>query len=358
MAAESGPADLLRPDIDQAVARGADLWEGLREARVLITGGTGFFGRWLVGSLLEANRRHSLRIRVLVLTRDPGAFERSTGWITADPAVTLVGGDMGSFNLPPGGLDFVIHAATEPVGAPGTFDPLDKFEADLDGTRRVLAVSRERHARRMLLTSSGAVYGRQPPDLPRIAESYSGAPDAADASSAYAQAKRASEFICAAASAGRGPETVIARGFAFVGPFLPLNANYAVGNFLADAMAGRQISIAGDGTPLRSYLYAGDMAFWLWTILLRGRSGRAYNVGSDAAISIRELAELVRDVAAPVTRVVLAHEPRPGVAAERYVPSIARARDELGLEPWTPLRRALERTVAWHRGLAALEGKG
>ena len=149
--------------------------------------------------------------------------------------------------------------------------------------------------------------------------------------SAYGEGKRLAELLCAIYAKQYGFDANIARCFAFVGPYLPLDAHFAVGNFIRDALAGGPIRIDGDGTPLRSYLYAADLAIWLWTILSRGRSGRAYNVGSEEAISIHELANAVtgelRDVPVEIARKSV-H----GVSLECYIPASIRASSELGLE--------------------------
>ncbi len=201
--------------------------------------------------------------------------------------------------------------------------------------------------KRLLFTSSGAVYGAQPPQLLHIPEDYSGAPLATNPASAYGQAKRVSEFLCTMYARQYGFDALIARLFAFSGPYLPLDLNFAVGNFVRDAVRHEPIQVKGDGTPYRSYLYAADMAAWLWTILVRGGSARPYNVGSGEAISIAELAKTVAKVAGPGMEVEIASEPVAGVPAARYVPSVDRAGEELGLRAAIPFEAGIRRMMEW-----------
>jgi dTDP-glucose 4,6-dehydratase len=142
---------------------------------------------------------------------------------------------------------------------------------------------------------------------------------------------------------------VTARLFAFVGPYLPLDANYAVGNFIGNVLRNEPVHISGDGTPFRSYLYASDMAIWLWTMLLRGQSHRTYNVGSADAVSIATLAETVVRNTIPDTPVVIAGTPQEGAPPQRYVPSVDRAEQELGLSALVSLADGIRRTYNWHR---------
>jgi dTDP-glucose 4,6-dehydratase len=218
-----------------------------------------------------------------------------------------------------------------------------------DGTRRVLELASRSGVRRFLFTSTGAVYGRQPPELERIPESYSGKPDPTDLKSVYAvsgEAKRQAELLCLAQGDGLG--AVIARCFTFSGPGLPLDGKFAFGNFLRDALEGVPIQLTGDGTPVRSYLYAADLTLWLWTLLLRGATGRAYNVGSEDPVTLRSLAEtMAAELESPGIQVL--RQPAPGAPPDRYVPSTARARGELGLRETFNLKDIIRRTAAWHR---------
>jgi dTDP-glucose 4,6-dehydratase len=260
---------------------------------------------------------------------------------------------LSDFEIPADDYPFVIHAATDQTAAPTAEEPGGTFDRELTGTRRVLELARRANCKRLLFTSSGAVYGKQPPDLLRISEDYLGAPETTDARSGYGQAKRASEFLCTLYGQQYQFDTLIARLFAFAGPHLPLNLNFAIGNFVRDALRGGPIHIAGDGTPKRSYLYAADLAVWLWTILLRGKPERPYNVGSDQEINIEELGRYVARVGALGTAVEIAQSPRPGVPPARYVPSVDRARTELRLEVKIPIDEAIRRMFDWHRAGSA-----
>lgn len=336
-------------DLEHVLACCQDLFDPLRDQAVFLTGGTGFVGTWLLESLLWAHDQRELGLSVTVLTRDPERFCRRSPHLAGHPAVRLLAGNAQSFEFPAGRFPFVIHAATEPSFAASAEHPLGAFDADVAGTRHVLEFARQHGVQRFLFTSSGAAYGCQPPDLPQVPETHTGAPDTTDPNSAYGQAKRVSEHLCTMYGRAYSFDATLARLFAFVGPLLPLDINFAVGNFIRDALRGGPVRIGGDGTPRRSYLYAADMAVWLWTILLRGRAATPYNVGSSSDLSIEDLARLVVRMVAPEARVEIAGRPTPGASPARYVPCTALARDHLGLSCRIPLDDGIRRTVGWHR---------
>lgn len=352
--APSGPhqglCDTVLRDLDTVVElTPSSLWRRLEGRRIFLTGGTGFFGRWLLGSLVRANARHGLGVEAHVLTRNLDAFRRKEPWLASQEAVCFHEGTMVNFRFPPGRFDFIIHAASESNSVPDGSNPVPMLDSNVLGTRRVLEFARSSGTGDFLYTSSGAVYGdRYAPPMEHVEESYGGAPDPSLSASAYGIGKRMAEFLCRAYADQYEIRPKIARCFAFVGPYLPMTANYAIGNFIHNALHGRPLRIVGDGTPHRSYLYAADLAIWLWTILLEGKPCYPYNVGSEEIITISDLAKEVVNVINPGLDIEIARSKVPGARIEYYVPSTQRARLELSLEQSFSLHDSIKHTAIWY----------
>jgi dTDP-glucose 4,6-dehydratase len=336
-------------DLDHILNHTSSLWEELRSQRLFITGGTGFFGHWMLESLLWANDILDLNVKIVILSRNPDAFLKTNPQLANHPAVSWINGDVKTFDYPEGEYSFIIHAASESEVKLAQEDPLLTFNTIVEGTHRVLELARTHGTRKFLFTSSGAVYGRQPPELTHIPEDFTGAPNVMDPRSAYGEGKRTAELLCNLYSHQFGFETKIARCFAFVGPYLPLDANYAIGNFIRDAIKGGPIVIKGDSTPYRSYLYAADLAIWLWTILLRGQSQMPFNVGSDESHTIAEIAQYVAGQFPHRNLIKILSPIDPSKPVERYVPAVYKAKTELGLDIWISLETGIQKTIKYYQ---------
>lgn len=158
--------------------------------------------------------------------------------------------------------------------------------------------------------------------------------------------------MCSLYQKTAGVECAIARCWAFCGPHLPLDAHFAIGNFIGNVLHKEPILIQGDGTPRRSYLYGADLAVWLWTMLFRAPSLTPINVGSDEDASILELAQKVAAVLEPEAVIQVIGSPAPCSAPSRYVPSVDRARQLLGLTQTVSLKDSIRRTAAWYGATA------
>ena len=353
-------------DLEHILAHTGELWEPLRDQNLFITGGTGFFGRWLLESFAFINRRLDLGAQMTVLTRKRTAFiAKAPAKLVADPALQLVSGDVRTLDRKrllrklgrghSGEFAFFIHAATESGSRLSWDDPLATFDTIVTGTRAALEFAVSSGTRRFLFTSSGAVYGRQPPEMDSLGEDYTGGPDCTQALAGYSEGKRAAEVLCACFHQQGGLETVIARCIAFIGPLLPLDAHFAAGSFINDVLLGRPVRVQGDGSPVRSYLYAAELAIWLWKLLFRGEAGCAYNVGSDIPVDVEALARLVAAQGRPACQVEIALPRDPAIPAARYVPNVSRIKSRLQVTELIPLEEAIARTLAYYRG--AVEGE-
>ena len=342
---------LSQTDLSHILQYTASLWPAAKNKHFFITGGTGFIGKWLLESFVHINRQLCLNCQMLVLSRSPEKFLQKYPHFRQFSEITFQQGEVQNFDFPKENFDYVIHAATEASATLNAENPLEMMDTIINGTRRTLDLAKQCGCgtKRFLFLSSGAVYGRQPADLVAIPENYNGASDSLNALSTYSQAKRVAENICSIYHKYYGIETVIARCFAFVGPYLDLNANYAIGNFIRDTMKGDRITVNGDGTPLRSYLYAGDLAIWLWTILFKGAPAMAYNVGSDIPISIAELAQKIAGQVSQKCEVNIAVKPDPNAARQQYVPCIDKAKSELKLDCRINIDDAIKKTMQFYR---------
>ena len=342
-------ADLLDNDLKYFATNLKVLYPKFNGTRLLLTGGTGFFGKWLLESLLFANQDDKFHIEIFLLSRDPETFKVQYPRLGSHPAITFLKGDVTDFELPDIKVDYIIHAATEASAKLNHEQPMAMVDSIISGTRNVLEFARHTNVKRMLYVSSGAIYGVQPEGLPGFPEDFLGGPDPLLPSSAYAGAKRTAELLCACYAKLYGIEIPVARCFAFVGPYLDLDAHFAIGNFIRNGLNGEDIIIKGDGKPMRSYMYTADLVIWLLHILAAGKSSTAYNVGSGEAVSIRELAGKVASFF-PGLKVEILNQVNPTDRNQNYVPDVSKFKREFNVKGNIGLEEAISKTISYYRG--------
>ena len=312
--------------------------------KILLVGGTGFFGK----SLLSFLQSHDCKVtQVYLLSRSPEKIEKYFHKNTFPFEIKYVGQDVLEPIKVHESVDYIIHAAAESSTSVGIENPMLMRDVVVEGTRNVLEYAHRHKVKRVLFISSGSVYGKQPNDLNHIPEDYTGAPNPLNPLNAYGCAKRQAENLCALYHHQYGVDYVIARCFAFIGPYLPQNAHFAIGNFIRDGINGGPIVVKGDGTTIRSYLYADDLAEWLWTILRKGKSGEAYNVGSDKAITIGDLAHIVSSCFEPNPEVII--KTKQSGKVNRYVPDVEKVKTILGVSEKIALIDGIKRTINFYQ---------
>lgn len=337
---------LPKEDLNHILEHTRGLWDEARGRSFFITGGTGFFGKWLLESFAHINNALSLNMHAHILTRDPLKIKKEIPHLASYDHMSWVVGDVRDFMIPQGKFDYVVHGATpaiEPI------DALKTLETIINGTRRVLELASTCGTKKLLFISSGAVYGKQPGTISPFPEDHSFGPNSIDPCSAYGEGKRVGELMTILWGLKESAHVKVARCFTFVGPHLPLKGHFAIGNFIADALRGEPILVKSEGKAERSYLYAADLAIWLWTLLFSGSPGQAYNVGSPNGLSISEVAQAVATASGNMVPVIVSATPGSGKLFHHYLPDVKKAEVELGLKSWIPLDEAIRKTMSWQR---------
>lgn len=316
----------------------------LSDASILITGATGWFGVWLLDILCAADELLKLGIQITAVSRHPERFTARFPGFSENPRITWIKTDIRRLEPVSAGFSHVIHGATDTSPGSDREAPLRMFETIVEGTHRAIAAAGT-GCKSFLLLSSGAVYGPAKPEFERFVECAPGEGEPSFLKDAYAKGKHAAEEI-AANAADMGLPVRIARCFAFVGPHMPFYKHFAIGNFIADAVRGRPIRVKSDGRPLRSYLYMTDLVRALIAILTNGNGTRPYNVGSDTAVTIEQLAVCVDRVVGGRGVIIEGAVSDP---KDRYIPDTTRLETELGCTREIELDTAIARTAAWYR---------
>lgn len=316
--------------------------------KLLLTGGTGFFGRALLRHMLVAENLPSFDLTII--SRHPELFRDRFPELVRFEALRIIQGDIEDRESLPWNAKFthVMHVAADSTIGP-QLNSLNYFRQILAGTENILDLAVATGAQRFLFTSSGGIYGVQPPGMPNVNEEWTGSPFIGQISDTYSHAKRAAEHLVHLYRDSFALETIVARCFSFLGIDLPLNAHFAIGNFIHDALYSDCITVRGDGSPLRSYLNQDDLAAWLFTILLQGYDGQAYNIGSDRAISLSAVAELVRDHLSPEKPIFTQGDTSLGSGRSIYVPDVSKIKSLHHVSEVLSLEESIAQVGLFHR---------
>ena len=336
-------------DLEHIYQNTQDIWESFREKSIFLTGGTGFFGKWLLESFIYVNEKLALNAKITTLTRNPEAFLLEYPfYMEHTNTVQFVKGDILTYDF---NLDekfqFIIHAATSASESLNKSNPLLMMDTITIGTRKVLDFAITQPLEGFLFVSSGAIYGKQPWNQTYINENDCFKININNSNSAYAEGKRIAELYCSTYFEKYNLHVKIARCFAFVGPYLPLDTHFAIGNFINNAINNEDIIIKGDGSTIRSYMYASDLMAWLWKILLKGEINQPYNVGSDEGVSIKQLAEKIRSISNAKVAVKILGSPVQKEHIDIYCPSITKA-NTINVQIKIQLTESIEKTIKFY----------
>lgn len=323
----------------------------LTDSCLLITGASGFMGIWLTELFLHLNKTKQLNLKLYLLATDfTFAKKEAPHLYEANENIELISDDVRSLHEIPMDVEWIIHAASSPDSRVHNSQPIFATQTITQGTLTLLECAvRLPRLKGLLNISSGYVYGYHSTKELITEKSFAGFDPSVFAVS-YMEAKRYAESLCTIFRNQYRLPIINVRPFSFVGPYQSIDAPWAVNNFINDVINKQPIRIQGDGTAVRSYMYGADMAWWLLNIMLRGESGRSYNLGSSTAITLKELAEKIKYLSGNIveinhSRALLKSKP------SIFVPSIELAQSEMSVQIQFDIDMALSRTIQWYSKL-------
>lgn len=313
----------------------------LKDKEILITGGSGFIGIWLTQLALYLNDRFHFNITLYLIARHTN--DTIDSLIANRKDVMFIQSDIRNIREFPKEVSYIIHAATSPDNRVYMSNPVESMDIIATGTKRVMenGLLLEK-LERIINLSSGQIYGNI--DSHNIKEDDFGKLNSNSITAIYPEAKRYAETLTNAYRSLHKLPTIQVRPFSFIGPFMELNKPWAVNNFIRDALKFKNIRILGNGKPVRSYMYPTDMALWILTILVHGKVGSAYNLGSDAGISLEEVAVKIKNIVGSSVNIDILNM---NENESEFVPNIDHVKQELGLAITIDIDETLKKSIEW-----------
>ena len=344
--------DLYSNDLyaeDRRYVAGLDLpWEKLQEKNILISGATGMLGSFLIDVLMSKNES-GLNCTVYALSRNAQkAADRFSKWsestllrfIPYDITKPFLRDDLGT-------VDYVLHMASKTHPVQYATDPIGTITTNIIGVQNMLEFAAEHNATRFAFISSNEIYGENRGDVELFDEDYCGYINPNTMRAGYPESKRCGEALCQAYIAQKGLDVVIPRPTRSYGPTMLMSDTKAISQFVKKGIAGEDIVLKSAGTQHYSYTYVADAVSGLLTVLLKGRSGEAYNIADERSdVTLRELAATI----AEITGKEVVFESPDAVEASGYS-TATKARlngsklKGLGWNAKYDIRRGMERTI-------------
>jgi nucleoside-diphosphate-sugar epimerase len=326
-----------------------DMFSILKDQCILVTGGTGFMGKWIAEMISYVNQNSDFNIKLYLLGRDIQKFKNEVPHLGNQQFIHLMEQDVRNIHDLAPEINYIIHAAGSPDNREHVSQPLRTIETFYRGTQAVLdAASRLPELKKLIHISSHQVYGTNNSEE-LISEQFLGKVETNSVNHLYAESKRVSETLCSVYRTSFRLPILTIRPFAFIGPYHDLEKPWAINNFIRDGILGSPIRIIGNGDTIRSYLYASDMAYWILAVLVNGQIGENYNMGSQNPISLNQLAEKVRDSINKNIEIVSKSSKESYTSLSRLVPNTVKIMKHLNVQETKSLDESITRTIVWNQ---------
>lgn len=336
----------INDDISKSLKGIVNELSALKNKKILITGGTGFIGIWLTSMITWLNDEYDFNCKIVLLSRHQNLFKKNHEELGARKDISFISSDIRSINKLDDDINYIIHAASNPDNRIHTTDPINTMDIISNGTKVILdQATRLPNIESILHLSSGQVYGKSFVSGETLSEQRKENFLKNDITSIYSNAKYYSEVICLSYQSQCKLPITIVRPFSFIGPFQELSKPWAINSFIQESMNGQPMRIVGNGKPQRSYLYGSDMAAWLLQLLVNGKRGSIYNVGSSEGISLEEVTKKINTILHNKVDVIIQNY---NTDESQFIPNLKFIKEDLGVKETFTFEEALTRTIEWN----------
>lgn len=342
--------NIVKEDIQvilKAISKDVGQFEG---KTVLITGSSGFLGNYFIAVFDELNK-NVFKKPCKVIAIDNYITGSKKGLLNKyDKNILFFKKDVCQKLKIKGPVDYIIHSAG--IASPVYYMrfPLETIQVNTQGIQNMLNLAKEKKSKSIVFFSSSEIYGD--PAVVPTPESYKGNVSSIGPRSCYDESKRLGETICMSYHQLFGTPVKIIRPFNVYGPGMKIDDFRVLPRFLSSALEGKTLPIHGNGLQTRTYSYITDAIAGFFLVLLKGKSGQAYNIGNDKEeINLNNLAKAISDIFPKKVKVKKIPYPKtyPADEPNRRCPDISKAKKDLEFNPNISLKDGIQRTIDWYK---------
>jgi nucleoside-diphosphate-sugar epimerase len=318
--------------------------EKLKNSQILITGGTGFVGTWLTEMLIYLNEKFNFNVTIYLLSRN--AFPRNNH--SEFKYLHFIKSDVKNVKELPSAINYVLHAAGTPDSREHVSSPIKTIDTFYKGTQNILDLaSRLPNLIKIIHFSSNKIYGSNYSTTPMDESNTTIVRN--NNQDIYSESKRISETLCKAYISELHLPIIIVRPFAFIGPFQSLDKPWAINNFIRDAILGGPIRILGNELTTKSYIYGSDLANYILNILVQGKVGEIYNLGSSHPTTLVEIANMIKNIINSEIEIKIRSSKDTYHETIFDVPKMTKIEHHLNIKPAFDIEESLKRTILWNK---------